>query len=114
MARGPARCLAENLPVGVFFFSDVIIVARKLMKNRKYRTLVALEIDTNFEVSRNELVVTFKNGSRDFSVRFSQLSNAVMWHQYATVWKQQQTKEAKSCCTEHYSAVVALHTSILW
>ena len=32
--------------------------------------------------------VTFKNGSGDFAVRFSQLGNGAMWHQYASMWKQ--------------------------
>jgi len=98
LARGPAKCVwekllcvQENFSVGVFLFSDVIIVARKLMKNRKYRILLTLKIDTNFEVSRDELEVTFKNGSNDFAASFSDQGNAIMWQQYANYWK-----EAKS------------------
>ena len=102
-ARGPARCvrekvscMQEKLSVGVFLFSDVIIVARKLMKNRKYRILRTLKIDTNFEVSRSELEVTFKNGSKESAVSFSQLGNAIMWEQYANF-----CKEVKSHAGEH-------------
>ena len=87
LARGPAMCTQENFAVGLFLFSDVIIVARKLMKNRKYRILLVLKIDTTFEVSRSELEVTFKNDSEDFSVRFSHLGNACMWQQYANYCK---------------------------
>jgi|ERR1712130_195227 len=94
LARGPAMCIREklscvqeNLSAGVFLFSDVLIVARKLMKNRKYRSLCTLRIDANFEVSRRELEVSFKNGSREFSVRFSQPGNAVMWVEYARYCK---------------------------
>merc|ERR550519_2883112 len=94
LARGPAKCIREkvlckqeNLSAGVFLFSDVIIVARKLMENRKYRILCTLKIDANFEVSRSELEVTFKNGSKDYAVSFSQLGNAVMWEEYARYCK---------------------------
>jgi len=85
LARGPAMCVREKLScaVGVFLFSDVVIVARKLMENRKYRILCTLKIDACLEVSRSELEVTFKNGSKEFAVNFSQLGNAAMWEEYA-------------------------------
>ena len=86
-ARGAANCVQENLSVGLFLFSDVLIVARKLMKNRKYRILETLTIDANFSVSRTESDVTFRNGSKYVAVRFSQLGNARMWEQYANCCK---------------------------
>merc|ERR1712080_468821 len=84
---GPAECTQENFAVGLFLFSDAVILARKLMKNRKYRIQLVLQIDSNFEVSRSELKVTFKKGSDNFSVRFSDLGNACMWQQYANFCK---------------------------
>jgi hypothetical protein len=87
LARGPATCVQENFSVGVFLFSDVLIVARKLMKNRKYWILETLTINNNFFVSRSESEVTFRNGSKDFAVSFSELSNACMWQQYANYCK---------------------------
>ena len=90
LARGQAKCVwekllcvQENFSVGVFLFSDVIIVARKLMRNRNYRILFTLKIDTNFKVSRDKLEVTFKNGRNNFAVSFSDQGNAIMWQQYA-------------------------------
>ena len=91
LARGPATCVKENIAVGVFLFSDVIIVARKLMKNRKYVVLVTIDVDANCEVNRDELEVTFKNGDKDFEVRFSQLGNARMWQQYVNYCKGSRT-----------------------
>ena len=88
--------MAENLPVGVFFFSDVIIVARKLMKNRKYKIQLVIEIDPNFEVNQNKLEVTFKNGSKEFSVSFSDQGNASMWQQYANYCKKSLTAQEES------------------
>merc|ERR550519_823077 len=79
LARGPAICVKESLAVGVFLFSDVIIVARKLVKNRKYLVLDTFKTDDNFKVSRNELEVTLENADREFTVRFSELGNARMW-----------------------------------
>ena len=104
-----ARCVQENLSVGVFLFNDVIILARKLMKNRKYLIIVALEIDTSFEARRNGLKVTFKNGSGDFAVRFSQLGNGAMWQQYASMWKQYSnySKETKLSLWEENSPTEA-------
>ena len=103
LARGPAKCVwekllcvQENFSVGVFLFSDVIIVARKLMKNRKYRILITLKIDTNFGVSRDELEVTFKNGSNDFAVSFSDQGNAIMWQQYANYWKEVKSRSGEN------------------
>ena len=93
LARGPAMCTKENFAVGLFLFSDVIIVARKLMKNRKYKIQLVIEIDTNFEVSQNKLEVTFKNGSKEFSVSFSDLGNASMWQQYANYCKKSLTAQ---------------------
>ena len=87
MARGPAMCVQENFAVGVFLFSDVLIVARKLVKNRKYRILETLTIDNNFSVSRSESEVIFKSGSKDVAVSFSELGNACMWQQYANYCK---------------------------
>ena len=114
LARGQARYLAENYSVGLFLFSDVIIVARKL--NRKYWTLVTLSIDSNFETSRDGLEVTFKNESEDFAVTFSQLDIAVTWHQYASMWKQYKNYSSNKelCPKEGFSATASLHLSILW
>ena len=85
LGRGP--CVQENLAVGPFLFSDVINVVRKLMKNRKYQILLVLKIDTNFQVSRSELEVTFRNDNKVLEVTFSQLGNACMWQQYANYCK---------------------------
>ena len=83
VARGPARFVKENFNVGVFLFSDVVIVARKLKENRKYRVEETFDIDKNFEVSRDGTEVTFANGAKSCLVRFSELGNARMWEQYA-------------------------------
>ena len=90
LARGPATCVKEGLAVGVFLFSDVIIVARKLVKNRKYLVLDTIKTDNNLKVTRNELEVTLANGDREFTVRFSQPGNAHMWLQYANYCKKTQ------------------------
>ena len=79
--------MAENYSVGLFLFSDVIIVARKLMKNRKYIVLVTIDVNVNCEANRDESEVTFKNCDTDFAVRFSQLGNARMWQQYVNYCK---------------------------
>ena len=83
LARGSARCVPEDLFVGVFLFSDVVIVGQKLMRLRKYRTLATIRVDAGFETSRQGLEVTFRNGSSAITVRYSHLANAVAWNQYA-------------------------------
>ena len=87
VARGPARFVKENFNVGIFLFSDVVIVARKLKENRKYRVEETFDIDKNFEVSRDGTEVTFANGAKSCLVSFSELGNARMWEQYAVQCK---------------------------
>ena len=82
---------ATGTEVGVFLFSDVIIVARKLVKNRKYLILDTIKTDDNLRVSRNELEVTLGNGDREFTVSFSELGNARMWQQYVNYSKNTQS-----------------------
>ena len=79
VARGPASFVKENFNVGVFLFSDVVIVARKLKENRKYRVEETFDIDKNFEVSRDGTEVTFASGVKICLVNFSELGNARMW-----------------------------------
>ena len=103
LARGPATCVSvqtvqEHTSVGVFLFSDVLIVARKLMKNRNYKVHVALKIDSNFRASQSDLEVRLKNDDKEVGLRFSELGNARMWHQYASFAK------SKSILTQTDSA----------
>ena len=92
LARGPATCVSvqsvqEQTSVGVFLFSDVLIVARKLIKNTNYKVHVALKIDSNFKASRSDLELRLKNDDKEVGLRFSELGNARMWQQYASFAK---------------------------
>ena len=92
LARGPATCVSvqtvqEQTSVGVFLFSDVLIVARKLIKNTNYKVHVALKIDSNFKASRSDLELRLKNDDKEVELRFSELGNARMWQQYASFAK---------------------------
>ena len=105
VARGPARCVQKNRDVGLFLFSDVMIVARKLMKNRQYRILTTINVDDKLIVVREECEVAFQNGDISYAVNFSDLANGRMWEEYANYCKEalhvnitrDKTDQAVSC-----------------
>ena len=96
---------AKKRDIGIFLFSDVMIVARKLMKNRKYRILTTINVDDKLIVGREECEVAFQNGDISYAVNFSDLANGRMWEEYANYCKEalhvnitrDKTDQAVSC-----------------
>ena len=81
VARGPAK--SNRKSVGVFLFCDVLIIAKKLMHNRKYISLIVIDIDNTFNVVRTETNVTFRNSCTSCEVDFQTRGNSRMWEQAA-------------------------------
>ena len=96
---------AKKRDIGIFLFSDVMIVACKLMKNRKYRILTTINVDDKLIVVREEYEVAFQNGDISYAVNFSELANGRMWEEYANYCKEalhvnitrDKTDQAVSC-----------------
>ena len=55
-----------------------MIVACKLMKNRKYRILTTINVDDKLIVVREEYEAAFQNGDISYAVNFSELANGRM------------------------------------
>ena len=61
----------------------MLIIAKKLMHNRKYISLIAIDIDNTFNVVRTETNVTFRNSFTSCEVDFQTRGNSTMWEQAA-------------------------------
>ena len=83
VARGPAKTNNNNRSVGVFLFSDVVIIAKKLMHNRRYISPVVVEVDKAFNVVRTDTRVIFRNLTTSCEVDFQTRGDSTRWEQSA-------------------------------
>eukprot|EP00092_Neocalanus_flemingeri_P010546 GFUD01011362.1.p1 GENE.GFUD01011362.1~~GFUD01011362.1.p1 ORF type:complete len:290 (-),score=45.90 GFUD01011362.1:41-910(-) len=69
---------------GIFLFSDLLIVARKLVKNRRYINEKVLELKDNAEVRREGTSLTLLSDKDPEGVKiyFETANNAVLWERY--------------------------------
>ena len=81
-ARGPAKTY-NNKSVGVFLFSDVVIIAKKLMHNRRYISPVIVEVDKAFSAIRTGTRVMFRNLSTSCEVDFETRGESTRWEKSA-------------------------------
>ena len=94
IARGPARNTSGS-EVGVFLFLDIVIVARKLMRNRKYIDPVVIKLDNSFSVTRNKTSLAFKDSCYSTEVVFKSSAKAVTWEQYVSFcWNNKKYQKA--------------------
>ena len=82
VARGPART-TNGKSVGVFLFCDVVIIAKKLMNNRRYVSPAVVEIDRTFSVVRKDTTVIFRNLATSCEVVFKTIEESTCWEQSA-------------------------------
>ena len=67
----------------MFLFYDVLIIAKKLMHNMKYISLIVVDIDSTFNVVRTDTKVTFRNSFTSCEVDFQTRGNSTIWEQAA-------------------------------
>ena len=82
VARGPAR-ITNGKSLGVFLFCDVVIIAKKLMNNRRYVSPAVVEIDRTFSVVRKDTTVIFRNLATSCEVVFKTIEESTCWERSA-------------------------------
>ena len=85
IARGPAF-LASGAGAlkkyGIFLFIDIVIVAQKIKKNRKYINARGFPLGPNFTISREGSKLTIGDDIGSYSVVLEPETNAIMWEKY--------------------------------
>ena len=74
----------------IFLFNDVVLLARKLVENRRYIDEMVFEYSDNFDIIRNESTLTLK--SRKFpkgvKIFLETVDNACIWEKYCKFCKE--------------------------
>ena len=88
IARGPASFGDGLLKAGVFLFSDILIVAQRLRKNRKYVNEEVFHLQNEaFTITRDYATLVFEDGDTSCKVIFKTHENAKMWEEYVAFCK---------------------------
>ena len=83
IARGPAAFASGAGALkkyGIFLFIDILVVAQKIKKNRKY--INARGFPLNFTIQREGSTLTIADDKNSFSVMLEPETNAIMWEKY--------------------------------
>jgi hypothetical protein len=99
VARGPATFASGAFKkCGIFLFTDIMIVAQKVKKNRKYINARGFQLDASFTVQRDGSTVIFNDNKEpcmpcmpcmpctpcmQCTVVLEPEANAMMWERYA-------------------------------
>ena len=92
MARGPGTFASGGgafKKCGIFLFTDIMIVAQKVKKNRKYINARGFKLGSSFTVQRHNCTTTFANDNESCSVILKPEANAIMWERYEKFCNQQ-------------------------
>ena len=92
MARGPgifAYGGGAFKKCGIFLFTDIIVVAQKVKKNRKYINAQGFKLGASFTVQRDNCTMTFAKDNESCSVILKLEANAIMWERYTKFCNQQ-------------------------
>lgn len=85
VARGPG-CFASGGGVlkkcGIFLFTDILIVAKKVKKNRKYINARGFKLGPSFTVQRENCTLTFAGDKESCAMLLEPEANAIMWEKY--------------------------------
>ena len=85
VARGPATFssgVGAFFKCGVFLFTDILVVAQKVKKNRKYVNPRVFNLDPSFTVERQETTLTFANKKSPCSIVLEPEAKAKMWEKF--------------------------------
>ena len=85
VARGPATFssgVGAFFKCGVFLFTDILVVAQKVKKNRKYINPRVFKLDSSFTVERQETTLTFANKKSPCSIVLEPEAKAKMWEKF--------------------------------
>ena len=85
VARGPATFssgVGAFFKCGVFLFTDILVVAQKVKKNRKYVNPRVFKLDNSFTVERQETTLTFANKKSPCSIVLEPEAKAKMWEKF--------------------------------
>merc|ERR1712107_541059 len=85
VARGPATFssgVGAFFKCGVFLFTDILVVAQKVKKNRKYVKPRVFKLDNSFTVERQETTLTFANKKSSCSIVLEPEAKAKMWEKF--------------------------------
>ena len=92
VARGPGTFASGGgafKKCGIFLFTDIMVVAQKVKKNRKYINAQGFKLGASFTVQRDNCTVTFAKDNESCSVVLEPEANAIMWERYAKFCNQQ-------------------------
>ena len=92
MARGPGTFASGGgafKKCGIFLFTDIMVVAQKVKKNRKYINAQGFKLGPSFTVQRDNCKMTFTKDKESCSVVLEPEANAIMWEKYAKFCNQQ-------------------------
>ena len=85
IARGPASFASGAGALkkyGIFLFIDIVVVAQKIKKNRKYINARGFPLGPHFTISRVGSKLTIADDKSSFSVMLEPETNAIMWEKY--------------------------------
>ena len=92
VARGPGTFASGGgafKKCGIFLFTDIMVVAQKVKKNRKYINAQGFKLGRSFTVQRDNCTMTFAKDNGSCSVVLKPEANAIMWERYAKFCNQQ-------------------------
>ena len=85
IARGPAAFASGAGALkkyGIFLFIDIVVVAQKIKKNRKYINARGFPLGPHFSIQREGSSLTIADDKGSFSVMLEPETNAIMWEKY--------------------------------
>ena len=83
---------------GVFLFDDLIIVARRVVQNRRYVNEKVFKFTDNFQVRREEasLVLISENNPEEIKINLETANNASLWEKYVKFSLRQNNTDIES------------------
>ena len=85
IARGPASFASGAGALkkyGIFLFIDIVVVAQKIKKNRKYINARGFLLGPHFTIHREGSTLTIGNDKGSCSLALEPETNAIMWEKY--------------------------------
>ena len=85
IARGPASFasgVGALKKYGIFLFIDIVVVAQKIKKNRKYINARGFLLGPHFTIHREGSTLTIGNDKGSCSLALEPETNAIMWEKY--------------------------------
>ena len=82
--NGPFQCIGAIRKGGIFLFDDLVLVARKLVKNRRYMNEMVIEFKDNFSMMREGSTLTLFSDkiAKGVKIHLETDNNACLWEKY--------------------------------